>query len=113
MLIRQWPSAVNCALLSITLIHPASTHAQPPATRKQPVVDTYHGIQVSDSYRWLEDDQSEEVKKWSNAQNVNARSILDKLPGGAAIRARVTEIMTKRPPSYSNVQLRGGKYFAM
>jgi hypothetical protein len=29
--------------------------AQPPATLKRPVTDTYHWVQVSDDYRWLGD----------------------------------------------------------
>ena len=36
----------------------------PPATRETPVVDTLHGVAISDPYRWLEDQQSEEVHRW-------------------------------------------------
>jgi prolyl oligopeptidase len=90
-----------------------SASAQPPATSARPVTDTYHGVKVVDPYRWLEPDQDPEVKAWSDAQNAYARSVLDRLPNVAAIRARVTEIMTAKSPSYSDVTFRGGRYFAI
>ncbi|HVP48367.1 MAG TPA: hypothetical protein VMT32_17355, partial [Bryobacteraceae bacterium] len=43
--------------------------AQPPATPKRPVTDIYHGVRVTDDYRWLEDFSNPEVKAWSDAQN--------------------------------------------
>jgi prolyl oligopeptidase len=84
-----------------------------PATPMRPVVDTYHGVDVRDPYRWLEDDASAEVRTWSDAQNAHARRVLDGLPGVGTIRARVTQIMSKRSPSYWSVRFRNGKYFAM
>ena len=56
--------------------------AAPPETPKSPVVDEYHGVKVSDDYRWLEDWDTQKVKSWSEAQNVHARSVLDALPKG-------------------------------
>jgi prolyl oligopeptidase len=96
----------------MTCISTRTTSAQP-ATPARPVVDTYHGVSVTDAYRWLEHDKADEVQQWSDAQNAYARSILDKLPGVEAIRARVTEIMSKRSPSYGSVVFRGGKYYAL
>ena len=87
--------------------------AQPPATPVRPVTDTYHGVKVVDPYRWLEPDHDSDVKAWSDAENAYARSILDRLPNVAAIRERVTAIMSAKSPSYGGVTFRGGRYFAV
>ena len=48
-----------------------------PPTRREDVVDTYHGIAVADPYRWLEDGDDPEVAAWVAAQNELTRSLLD------------------------------------
>ncbi len=85
----------------------------PPVTEKQPVTDAYHGVEVVDDYRWLEDWTDPRVKRWSELQNKNAREVLDNLPNVAAIRGRVTEIMSAPTVGYTGVALRDGKYFAI
>lgn len=87
--------------------------AQPPETPTRPVTDTYHGVDVVDPYRWLEQDADPEVKAWSDAENAYARSILDKLPNLDAIRAQVTKIMSAESPSYHEVTSEGGKFFSI
>ncbi|WP_253159080.1 prolyl oligopeptidase family serine peptidase [Stieleria tagensis] len=82
-------------------------------TRTSPTVDSYHGIEVQDDYRWLEDWDDAEVQRWSESQNAYARQILDGLPNVEPIRERVTEIMSARLISYSDVRFAGGKYFAV
>src|SRR5438105_518012 len=87
--------------------------AAPPATPVKPVSDTYHGVTVTDNYRWLENWDDAAVKAWSNAQNVSARSVLDALPHVAEIRARVTEILSAQSISYGDLHFIGGKLFAI
>lgn len=87
--------------------------AAPPASRTEPVTDTYHDVTVKDDYRWLEDGASDEVKSWSDAQNAHARAFLDKLPGVEAIRRRITELMTADVVSYSSLARRGSTTFAI
>jgi hypothetical protein len=58
--------------------------AQPPPTPKRPVTDTYHGVQVTDDYRWLEDFSDPAVRSWSEPQNAYARKYLDGLSRRAA-----------------------------
>ena len=69
-------------LLTLLLISPAMA-VDYPDTRRDDTVDTFHGVEVEDPFRWLEDWSSEEVKTWSAAQNAAARKILDALPGRA------------------------------
>ena len=58
---------------------------KPPATQQQPVTDDYFGHKVVDPYRWLEDGSSPETQQWVAEQLAYTRSILDRLPGRAAV----------------------------
>ena len=51
-----------------------------PVTRKVDQTDVYHGITVADPYRWLEDDQSDETKKWVDAENSVTAQYLASIP---------------------------------
>ncbi len=54
-------------LMSISL--KARTDFNPPETKKEPVLDTMHGFEFTDYYRWLEDKDDPKVKTWSHAQH--------------------------------------------
>ncbi len=101
------------AALSVALPACAALGSQPPATPKKPVVDTLHGVQVTDDYRWLEDWSDAGVKAWSESQNKYAREVLDKLPAAPAIRARMTQLEGGASVDYSALAWKGGKLFAI
>jgi len=101
------PAALVLAFASTAL------GSRPPATEARIVTDTFHGVEVADPYRWLEDASDPEVKTWSDAQNAHARSVLDALPGVAALRPRVTEVLSAQSPSFAGIAFEGGKLFAM
>ncbi len=103
---------IGSLILSTALVTVA-VMAEPPATKKLPVTDLYHGVSVTEDYRWLEDFQDPTVREWSSAQNSYARSVLDTLPGVDSIRKQVTEILSEQTVSYSSVSNRGGKLFAL
>jgi prolyl oligopeptidase len=87
--------------------------ASPPPTPVKPVTDTYHGVKVTDPYRWLEDWNDAKVKQWSDAQNTYARAVLDGLPGVEAVRDRVTKVLSATSESYSYLSYHGGRLFAL
>jgi prolyl oligopeptidase len=91
----------------------ACSQPGPPETPRSPVTDTYHGVTVTDDYRWLEDWDDPKVREWSDAQNVWARDVLDALPSRETIRGRVAEILEAESDSYRALAWRGGRLFAV
>ena len=57
-------------------------------------MDDYHGTQVRDPYRWLEDDVrvNEDVATWVEAQNAVTYDYLGAIEERDAIEARLTEL---------------------
>ena len=82
---------------------------KPPATRTDNVVDTLHGVEIVDPYRWLEDQQSPETRAWIDAQNAYTHSFLDPLPSRAAIEKRLTELL--KTDRIGMPTEKGGRYF--
>lgn len=58
----------NQVLILCLICMSAPSLAAPPDTPKRPVTDKYHGVEVVDPYRWLENAKDPEVRKWSDAQ---------------------------------------------
>ena len=94
------------------------TPATPPATKADPVQDTLHGTAITDSYRWLEGDNSNandqgkvtaEVSAWTDAQNAYTRLVLDNLPGRQALEQRLRPLMEMG--SVTRPIVRGNRYF--
>lgn len=63
-----------------------------PETRTENVVDNYHGTEVADPYRWLEDDMSDETAEWVVAQNTVTKDYLSHIPYREAIKTRLTQL---------------------
>ncbi len=63
-----------------------------PETKKVDQLDEYFGVKVEDSYRWLEDDRSEETENWVIAQNKVTFDYLAKIPFTEKIKSRLTEL---------------------
>ncbi len=54
-------------------------------------METLHGIEVQDPFRWLEHEDSAETRAWVAAQNGYTRGVLDRLAGREALGARLDE----------------------
>ena len=63
-----------------------------PETLRGNDADSYHGHIVADPYRWLEDDNADEVKAWIAAQNSLTLPYLRGLPGRSEIALRYREL---------------------
>lgn len=105
---------VLLVIFAIALLASAQQATVPPAPAapRHPVVDVYHGVHVSDDYRWLEDWNSPAVKQWSAAENRRTRAYLDQLPSREAIRKNFAEMSRSGSGQYYDLCQR--KYlFAM
>lgn len=63
-----------------------------PKTRQVEHSDLYHGVTVSDPYRWLEDDNSAETKEWVKAQNQVSFGYLESLPLRETFKKRIEQL---------------------
>lgn len=80
-----------------------------PETKKIDQVDDYFGTEIADPYRWLEDDNAEEVKAWVEEQNSATFSYLENIPYRDKIKSRIEELYNY--PKYSSPMRAGDYYF--
>ena len=80
-----------------------------PETRRSDQVDDYHGVQVADPYRWLEDPDSEETRAWVAAQNKVTFGYLEQIPQREQFRDRLTELWNYE--RFGLPRKRGDRYF--
>lgn len=85
----------------------------PPPAAKRPVVNEYHGVKVEDDYRWLENWADLAVRRFSDEESRYARSVLDALPGVAALRKRVSDLLKSPSVDFDSLVRRGNTLFAM
>jgi prolyl oligopeptidase len=103
----------TCATLSVVICFPwwllAQSRLPVPETKRTDTRDTVHGTVISDPYRWLEDQNSNETRSWIDAQNKYTDSFLDDLPSREPIIKRLSELT--RVESHGFPTERGGRYF--
>jgi prolyl oligopeptidase len=68
--------------------------AVPPKAATSSVIDDYHGRQIADAYRWLEDAAAPETRRFVEEQNAYTRSLLENIPGRDELRRRVEQLLT-------------------
>ncbi|MEW5874460.1 MAG: prolyl oligopeptidase family serine peptidase [Candidatus Zixiibacteriota bacterium] len=97
-------------LVSCWLFVPITfTSAAPPPTDAVPVVDTLHGVVMTDPYRWLEDQNSPATRDWLNAQIAYTESFYPQFTARQATAARLTELL--RVNRISTPFRAGSRYF--
>jgi prolyl oligopeptidase len=80
-----------------------------PRARTVDTSDTFHGMVVADPYRWLEDMDSPDAKRFIREENALTDAYFAKLPGRDGLRRRMTELLSNE--SYGSPLRRGGQYF--
>ncbi|MFM2315362.1 MAG: hypothetical protein RLZZ04_4640, partial [Cyanobacteriota bacterium] len=80
-----------------------------PHTNQVAQSDNYHGVEVKDPYRWLEDPDAEATKAWVQAQNAVTNSYLGTIPSRDKIQQRLTQLWDYE--KYSSPFKRGQSYF--
>ncbi len=97
MLRRSAVSLVSLVALAFFNLAAPMTDAQTityPNTKTVDQADDFHGTEVKDPYRWLEDEarKSKDVTKWIEDQNKVTFNYLKKLPGRDAIEKRLSKL---------------------
>ena len=99
------------SIASAQTIHGRSgiTLPAPPKVEAAPVTDNYSGTKVVDNYRWLEDAQSAETKKFIDDQNTYSKRYMDQ----AKIRPQIVDDLAalQQVTVWSTPIARGDNYF--
>ena len=77
------------ALLVAGVVACGPSGPQPPATATRPVVDELHGERFTDPYRWLEEQDHDDVRAWIEAQNRYTDQIFARTPAAPEILDRL------------------------
>ena len=67
--------------------------AAPPPTQVELVTETLHGVEITDPYRWLEDQNSPRTRAWLREQTAYTRAYFDVISDREQIRERVRELL--------------------
>ena len=81
----------------------------PPTTRAEGVKQAFGSVEVSDPYRWLEDQKAPETRAWIDEQNKYSESFLHALSGRDALKKRVVELL--KVDTTGTPREKGGLYF--
>ena len=87
----------------------SGTPQRPPVAPVKPVVDDYHGIRVSDPYRYMEKLDDPAVQSWFKGQDDYTRSVLARVPGRDRLLTRIKEL-DQTVPQVRVLRLHGDLY---
>lgn len=80
-----------------------------PDSKPGRTVETLHGVEVPDPYRWLEDLNSDQTADWVKAQSSLTDAYLEAIPGRKALEAHLTKLWNVE--RFGVPFFEGGRYF--
>ena len=83
----------------------------PPVTPVKEVRETLHGVEISDPYRWLEDQNSPETRAWIEEQTRYTHDVLAEVGGREAIESRLEQLLKAEGQS-TPIERAGRLFFA-
>ena len=94
--------------IAIAVLLSGAASSQPTSPPQRPFVETVHGVERQDPYRWMENG-GDAFDYWARQEAEWARSVLDAIPGRAALFAQIEEL--DRPSAgMTSLQVRGGRW---
>jgi prolyl oligopeptidase len=78
-----------------------------------PVTDTFHDVDVTEDYRWLEDASSQETIAWTKAQQHRCRTYFGGIGWRDTLRGRVEELLKSERTTYKRLRSGGRTFFAL
>ncbi len=86
---------IACTILSMTYSSFSQQHlGPPPPTKVDTVFDTLHNVVIPDPYRWLEDGSSDEVRRWTEAQNAYFQKYINRYPERDQLKQTMTSLLS-------------------
>jgi len=99
----------SCNTEKSAITNPTITVNYPSTTKQLDTIENYHGTDISDPYRWLEDDNSDETIAWVTEQNKVTSGYLSQIPFREDISKRLEKLWNYE--KYSSPFKEGGKYY--
>ena len=100
---------LTIAALSGCAAEEPGVNVPPPPTERREIVETLHGVEIRDPYRWLEDQDAPEARAWIDAQNSYTDTLLGPLPGRDELETLAATVLQVDAIGLPNE--RGGRYF--
>ncbi len=91
----------------------AAVAAQYPPTKQDTVTDIFHGVSVTEHYRWLENFDDPAVKDWMAAQNEFSRTYFSTIESRKTLRAELNRFYSVESSSYYSLKYIKGFLFAI
>ena len=95
--------------MSLTSLSAKDIKLNYPDSKPGKTIDTLHGVEVPDPYRWLEDLNSASTANWVKAQNDLTVDYLEKIPGRSSLEKHLTQLWNVE--RFGVPFHEGGRYF--